>query len=72
MDANALPAAGGFQPLPAPGYHGATGEARHIEAWESERGRLPTGVAYPIILLLSVGAWALMATIALWLYRALG
>jgi hypothetical protein len=73
MDAvPALHAAARFAPLPAPAHHGALEEARRGESWETEEDRLPTGIAYPIVLLLSVGAWALIATVGLWLYRVLG
>jgi hypothetical protein len=42
------------------------------DAAEDEADRLPPGVAYPLILLMSVGGWAVIATIALWLWRVLG
>jgi hypothetical protein len=73
MDAvPALHAAARFPPLPAPARHGEPEEARRGESWQNEEDRLPTGIAYPIVLLLSVGGWALIATIGLWLYRVLG
>ena len=68
----ALPVAARFQPLPAPIRHGALDEVWGGEARQEERDRLPPGVAYPIILLLSAGGWALITTVGLWLYRVLG
>ncbi|MDE2333764.1 MAG: hypothetical protein KGK10_04445 [Rhodospirillales bacterium] len=63
----ALPVTARFQPVTAPASHGGV-----EEAWREERDRLPPGLAYPIILLLSVGGWAVVATVGLWLYRILG
>ncbi len=73
MDAvRVLPSAPGFQPLPAVTHRGALEEAASREARHDEDDRLPPGIAYPIIVLLSVGGWALIVTIGLWLYRVLG
>ncbi len=69
---DAVPAATSFQPLSAPASHGPVQDAWRHEVWDEERDRLPPGSAYPIILLLSVGTWALIATVGLWLYRVLG
>ncbi len=69
---DAVPAATSFQPLAAPASHGAVQDAWRREVWDEERDRLPPSSAYPIILLLSAGAWALIATVGLWLYGVLG
>jgi hypothetical protein len=68
----ALPATARFQPLRLPAHRGTMDDAWRPDAAEDEADRLPPGVAYPLILLMSVGGWAVIATIALWLYRVLG
>lgn len=66
------PLAARISTLPAPAHHAPFEETRRGEFWVDESDRLPPGVAFPIILLLSVGSWALIATVGLWLYRVLG
>lgn len=41
-------------------------------AFDLEDDRLPWDTAFPLILLLSLGAWALVATVALWLIDVMG
>ena len=67
-----LPVAVRFQPVAAAASHGAVEEAWRGEVRREERDRLPPDIAYPVVLLLSVGGWALIATVGLWLYRILG
>jgi hypothetical protein len=68
----ALPANTRFQPLRLPAYRGPRDDSWRADAAEDEGDRLPPGVAYPLILLMSVGGWAVIATVGLWLYRVLG
>lgn len=67
-----LQAATPFPSLAGPTGDGALDDARREDAWVMDDDRLPPGIAYSIILLLSVGSWALIATIGLWMYRVLG
>lgn len=47
-------------------------EVHPVAATFDEDERLPRGVAYAIILLLSVACWGLIATVGLWLWQVMG
>jgi hypothetical protein len=68
----ALPANTRFPPVRLPAHRGALDDSWRAYATKDDGDRLPPGVAYPLILLMSVGGWAVIATVGLWLYRVLG
>ena len=68
---SAFPLAARFQPMPSPARESTFEDVWRGEAEWDDTDRLPPNVAYPVILLLSVGSWALIATVGLWLYRVI-
>lgn len=70
--ARSLPTAVAIASLDEPSYDDVFEDVRPIAIAYEEEERLPRGIAYAIILLMSVACWGLIATVGLWLWQVLG